>query len=304
MVNRRAFFEIFFYNRENRSREMMEAAESVWRAYMKKYGLGLDAGIDGQPTYDEVREITYLANAAIEAVEKQIAEAEAEEARRKKLQREAWDLGIFAPDTTGAAELEAMVLKAMNKQTEGAEEEVAEEVTEEAAAEASEEVTEEIAEEAAEEETAEETIEEATEEAEEEETVEEAAEEVTEEIIEETVEEAVEEVPVSKAPVKEKVSEAVLPVVAPVVKTAAAGGVSLWAEEITRWCQSKNLLCIQTVDDGDVYLHVYLPHKKKVHPIGSWCLKKDANGADYAAEMTKLYAYCEGFADCFEQLVK
>ena len=65
MVNRRAFFEIFFYNRENRSREMMEAAESVWRAYMKKYGLGLDAGTDGQPTYDEVREITYLANAAI-----------------------------------------------------------------------------------------------------------------------------------------------------------------------------------------------------------------------------------------------
>ena len=108
MVNRRAFFEIFFYNRENRSREMMEAAESVWRAYMKKYGLGLDAGSDGQPTYDEVREITYLANAAIEAVEKQIAEAEAEEARRKKLQREAWDLGIFAPDTTGVAELEAM----------------------------------------------------------------------------------------------------------------------------------------------------------------------------------------------------
>ena len=40
MVNRRAFFEIFFYNRENRSREMMEAAEGVWRAYMKKYGLG------------------------------------------------------------------------------------------------------------------------------------------------------------------------------------------------------------------------------------------------------------------------
>ena len=70
MVNRRAFFEIFFYNREDRSREMMEAAESVWRAYMKKYGLGLDAGSDGQPTYDEVREITYLANAAIEAVEK------------------------------------------------------------------------------------------------------------------------------------------------------------------------------------------------------------------------------------------
>ena len=90
MVNRRAFFEIFFYNRETRSREMMEAAESVWRAYMKKYGLGLDAGTDGQPTYDEVKEITYLANAAIEAVEKQMAEAAAEEEKRKKLQKEAW----------------------------------------------------------------------------------------------------------------------------------------------------------------------------------------------------------------------
>ena len=150
MVNRRAFFEIFFYNRENRSREMMEAAEGVWRAYMKKYGLGLDAGSDGQPTYDEVREITYLANAAIEAVEKQIAEAEAEEARRKKLQREAWDLGIFAPDTTGVAELEAMVLKAMKQQEEEAEEE--EETAEEPAEEAVEEVAEEPAEEPAEEE--------------------------------------------------------------------------------------------------------------------------------------------------------
>ena len=123
MVNRRAFFEIFFYNRENRSREMMEAAEGVWRAYMKKYGLGLDAGNDGQPTYDEVREITYLANAAIEAVEKQLAEAEAEEARRKKIQKEAWDLGIFAPVDTATDELEAMVMRAMNKQAEPEEEE-------------------------------------------------------------------------------------------------------------------------------------------------------------------------------------
>ena len=103
MVNRRAFFEIFFYNRENRSREMMEAAEGVWRAYMKKYGLGLDAGNDGQPTYEEVKEITYLANAAIEMVEKQMAEAAAEEAKRKKLQKEAWDLGISAPNTAGVA---------------------------------------------------------------------------------------------------------------------------------------------------------------------------------------------------------
>ena len=36
MVNRRAFFEIFFYNKAERSRELMEAAEGVWRAYMKK----------------------------------------------------------------------------------------------------------------------------------------------------------------------------------------------------------------------------------------------------------------------------
>ena len=118
MVNRRAFFEIFFYNRENRSREMMEAAEGVWRAYMKKHGLGLDAGNDGQPTYDEVREITYLANAAIEAVEKQMAEAAAEEEKRKKLQKEAWDLGIFVPVDTATAELEKLVLKAMNPQPE------------------------------------------------------------------------------------------------------------------------------------------------------------------------------------------
>ena len=126
MVNRRAFFEIFFYNRENRSREMMEAAEGVWRAYMKKYGLGLDAGNDGQPTYEEVKEITYLANAAIEMVEKQMAEAAAEEAKRKKLQKEAWDLGIFAPDTAGVAELEAMVMKAMKQQEEPEEEEIVE----------------------------------------------------------------------------------------------------------------------------------------------------------------------------------
>ena len=139
MVNRRAFFEIFFYNRTERSREMMEAAEEVWRAYMKKYGLGLDASNAVEPTYEEVREITILANAAIEMVEKQMAEAEAEEAKRKKLQKEAWDLGIYPPADMAVAELEAMVLKAMNPQPEEVEEEPVAEVPAEEVAEAVEE---------------------------------------------------------------------------------------------------------------------------------------------------------------------
>ena len=252
MVNRRAFFEIFFYNRENRSREMMEAAESVWRAYMKKYGLGLDAGSDGQPTYDEVREITYLANAAIEAVEKQIAEAEAEEARRKKLQREAWDLGIFAPDTTGVAELEAMVLKAMKQQEEEAEEE--------------------------------------------------------EETAEEPAEEAVEEVPVPVTPVQVKAAPKVQPVVQSVAQPVHTAPVNhdmdLWVEQLVRWCQSKGMQCITTMDEGDCYIHVYLPHKKQVHVVGNWCIQAGANMAQLAAEITQLYAYCEGFLDCFEKLIK
>ena len=276
MVNRRAFFEIFFYNRENRSREMMEAAESVWRAYMKKYGLGLDAGSDGQPTYDEVREITYLANAAIEAVEKQIAEAEAEEARRKKLQREAWDLGIFAPDTTGVAELEAMVMKAM-KQQEEPEEEIIEEPAEEA--------VEEIAEEPAEE------------------TVEEA-----EEVVEEPVEEEPEEEPVPVAPVQVQAAPKAQPVVQSVVQPVRTADVNhdmdLWVEQLVRWCQSKGMQCITTVDEGDCYIHVYLPHKKQVHVVGNWCIQAGANMAQLAAEITQLYAYCEGFLDCFEKLIK
>lgn len=276
MVNRRAFFEIFFYNRQDRSREMMEAAESVWRAYMKKYGLGLDAGSDGQPTYDEVREITYLANAAIEAVEKQIAEAEAEEARRKKLQREAWDLGIFAPDTTGVAELEAMVMKAM-KQQEEPEEEIIEEPAEEA--------VEEIAEEPAEE------------------TVEEA-----EEVVEEPVEEEPEEEPVPVAPVQVQAAPKAQPVVQSVVQPVRTADVNhdmdLWVEQLVRWCQSKGMQCITTVDEGDCYIHVYLPHKKQVHVVGNWCIQAGANMAQLAAEITQLYAYCEGFLDCFEKLIK
>ena len=278
MVNRRAFFEIFFYNRENRSREMMEAAESVWRAYMKKYGLCLDAGSDGQPTYDEVREITYLANAAIEAVERQIAEAEAEEARRKKLQREAWDLGIFAPDTTGVAELEALMMKAMKQQEEAAAAEAAEEAAEETAEEAAEEVVEEP--------------------------VEEAAEEPAEEVTEEEPVEIVEEVPVQVIPVAVPVAPVVQAPVQPVAVAAIPCDLSLWVQQLVSWCNGKGMQCITTVDEGDCYIHVYMPHKKEVLPVGKWCVKANTNVADLAAEITKMYAYCEGFAACFEQLVK
>ena len=278
MVNRRAFFEIFFYNRENRSREMMEAAEEVWRAYMKKYGLGLDAGSDGQPTYEEVREISYLANAAIEMVEKQMAEAAAEEEKRKKLQKEAWDLGIFVPMDTATAELERLVLKAMNPEPEVVEE-VPEEVPEEA---------------------------------------EEPAGEPVEEIVEEPAEEAV-EVPVeipAEAPA-EKVVEAPASAPAPVPMAkpveiprpvgkpvSTTGTLGLWVEELIAWCQSKGMQCITSADGGDVYLHVYLPHRKDVHTVGAWCFRADTGLADLAAEMTKLYAYCEGYVHCFEKLVK
>lgn len=271
MVNRRAFFEIFFYNREDRPREMMEAAESVWRAYMKKYGLGLDAGSDGQPTYDEVREITYLANAAIEMVEKQMAEAEAEEAKRKKLQREAWDLGIFAPDTTGVAELEAMMLKAMKAQEEEAEEEIPEETVEEAAQETPEE---------------------------------EVAEETAEAVAEEATAEILEEAPVQVIPVAAPVTPVVQAPVQPVAVAAVPGDLSLWVHQLVSWCQSKGMQCITTVDEGDCYIHVYMPYKKEVLQIGKWCVKGNTNVADLAAEITKMYAYCEGFAACFAQFVK
>ena len=298
MVNRRAFFEIFFYNRENRSREMMEAAESVWRAYMKKYGLGLDAGIDGQPTYDEVKEITYLANAAIEAVEKQIAEAEAEEARRKKLQREAWDLGIFAPDTTGVAELEALVMKAMKQQEEPEEEEIPEEPAEE--------ITEEIVEEAVEA-VAEEIIEEVVEEAPAEiveEAVEVAAEEIAEEAVEEAPVETVEKAPVQVVPVAVTPAPVMQAPVQPVAVAAVPSDLNLWVQQLVSWCRGKGMQCITTMDEGDCYIHVYLPHKKQVHVVGNWCIQAGANMAQLAAEITQLYAYCEGFLDCFEKLIK
>jgi len=277
MVNRRAFFEIFFYNKENRSREMMEAAEGVWRAYMKKYGLGLDAGTDGQPTYDEVREITYLANAAIEAVEKQIAEAEAEEARRKKIQKEAWDLGIFVPADTATDELEALVLGAMKKQTEAVEEETVEEAAEEVA--------------------------ETAVEAEAGEAPEETAQEVTEPVKEEVPEETIREEPVRTLPAVKAVEEVRLPA-EPMHRASVGSDVDLWVEQLIRWCRNKGMQCITSMDDGDCYLHVYLPHKKDVLTVGKWCFKKNANIADLAAEISKLYAYCQGFADCFAKLIK
>ena len=272
MVNRRAFFEIFFYNRPERTREMMEAAEGVWSAYMKKYGLGLDASNSIEPTYDEVKEITILANAALEMVEKQMAEAAAEEEKRKKLQKEAWDLGIYPPADLAVAELEAMVLKAMNPEPEVVEEEPVEEPVAEPVAEV----------------------------------VEETIEEVQEPVVEETPV-AVVEAPVKEIPVKavEKKPVKTVPVAAaPMAPVGQVDAMSLWVTELTAWCQSKGMQCITTADEGDVYLHVYFPHKKDVFTVGKWCFRSDMGGAALAAEMTKLFAYCEGFADCFEKLMK
>ena len=272
MVNRRAFFEIFFYNRPERTREMMEAAEGVWSAYMKKYGLGLDASNSIEPTYDEVKEITILANAALELVEKQMAEAAAEEEKRKKLQKEAWDLGIYPPADLAVAELEAMVLKAMNPEPEVVEEEPVEEPVAEPV----------------------------------EEVVEETIEEVQEPVVEETPV-AVVEAPVKEIPVKvveKKPVKTVSMAAAPMAPVGNVDAMSLWVTELTSWCQSKGMQCITTADEGDVYLHVYFPHKKDVFTVGKWCFRADMGGAALAAEMTKLFAYCEGFADCFEKLMK
>ena len=272
MVNRRAFFEIFFYNRPERTREMMEAAEGVWSAYMKKYGLGLDASNSIEPTYDEVKEITILANAALEMVEKQMAEAAAEEEKRKKLQKEAWDLGIYPPADLAVAELEAMVLKAMNPEPEVVEEEIVEEPVAEPVAEVVEETIEEVKEPV----------------------VEEAAVAVVEAPVKEIPVKAMEKKPVKTAPVA----------AAPVAPVGQVDAMSLWVTELTAWCQSKGMQCITTADEGDVYLHVYFPHKKDVFTVGKWCFASDMGGAALAAEMTKLFAYCEGFADCFEKLAK
>ena len=78
----------------------------------------------------------------------------------------------------------------------------------------------------------------------------------------------------------------------------------LWVTELTAWCQNKGMQCITTADEDDVYLHVYFPHKKDVYTVGKWCFQADMGGAALAAEMTKLFAYCEGFADCIEKFMK
>ena len=109
------------------------------------------------------------------------------------------------------------------------------------------------------------------------------------------------EAPVRVIPEEKKIIKTVPVMAAPIAKTDA---LSLWVVELTSWCQSKGMQCITTADEGDVYLHVYFPHKKDVYTVGKWCFKADVSGAVLAAEMTKLFAYCEGFADCFEKLVK
>ena len=91
---------------------------------------------------------------------------------------------------------------------------------------------------------------------------------------------------------------------APVTPVGQVDAMSLWVTELTAWCQSKGMQCITTADEGDVYLHVYFPHKKDVFTVGKWCFASDMGGAALAAEMTKLFAYCEGFADCFAKLMK
>ena len=114
--------------------------------------------------------------------------------------------------------------------------------------------------------------------------------------------------PVPVAPVQVKAAPKVQPVVQSVVQPVHTAPVNhdmdLWVEQLVRWCQSKGMQCITTMDEGDCYIHVYLPHKKQVHVVGNWCIQAGANMAQLAAEITQLYAYCEGFLDCFEKLIK
>lgn len=309
MINRKAFYDIFFYNRENAPAELHEMAEKVWRAYMEKYGLGLDAGASGEPTYEEVREITYMANYAAEMVAAKLAAEEAEAAAKKAAAKAAEEAEIEAAQMR----LEAMVGGMMAEPAEEPEEE-AEEMPEEAPAE---EILEEAAEESEEapaEDTADEIAEETAEEAETEaaqapsaEVSEAPVEEIGEEIAEaaeEATEEAVREEPVQVLPKPKQAVEAVKIPVQPVVKSGAKADLDAWVGETVRWCQSKGLLCIQTADGGDVYLHVYLPHKKEVHHVGKWCFNEVAEAAELEKEAAKLYAYCTGYADCFGQFMK
>ena len=116
--------------------------------------------------------------------------------------------------------------------------------------------------------------------------------------------------PVQEIPVEKKVVKVVQAPVTPVAAAAPAApagkvdALSLWVAELTQWCQSKGMQCITTRDEGDVYLHVYFPHKKDVYTVGKWCFKASVGGAELAAEMAQLFAYCEGFAACFERLMK
>ena len=123
-------------------------------------------------------------------------------------------------------------------------------------------------------------------------------------IAEEEAAEAVLEAPVQQIPAAVIPVPAVQVPVKPVIPAGPSCDVNLWVEQLTRWCQSKGMQCIQSVDNGDVYLHVYLPHKRDVHTVGNWCFPKDTRLSDLAAEITKLYAYCEGFADCFGRLIR
>ena len=139
-----------------------------------------------------------------------------------------------------------------------------------------------------------------------EENIEQVAEEVQEPVVEETTVEVV-EAPVKEIPVKtvEKKPVKTAPVAAaPVAPVGQVDAMSLWVTELTTWCRSKGMQCITTADEADVYLHVYFPHKKDVFTVGKWCFRADMGGAALAAEMTRLFAYCEGFADCFEKLMK
>lgn len=279
MVNRKVFFDIFFYNKENPTRELMEMAENLWRNYMTKYGLGLDAGATVEPTYEEVREITYMANYAAEMIANRQAEEEARIAAQKKKAAE--------------EELEALVMATARKPVVEIPEEPAEDIAENIAVDTPEESPEESGN------PIQDTAIESTAEPDPEEAAEDTAEPVTEEVVTEIVP----EVPVPFVPAETAAPVAKVPE-KPAIATAPCGDVSLWVEQLSRWCLSKGMQCITTFDDDDCYLHVYLPHKKDVYTVGRWCFPKQTRLTDLAAEITKLYAYCEGFADCFLKLMK
>ena len=134
--------------------------------------------------------------------------------------------------------------------------------------------------------------------------VEEVEEEVTEEAAEEVPVEIVEEASVQVIPVAVSHAPVAQAPVQPVPVMAMPCDLSLWVQQLVSWCQAKGMQCITTMDEGDCYIHVYGPYKKEVLSVGKWCVKANTNVADLAAEITKMYAYCEGFAACFEKLIK